>query len=105
MISLEQPTPATMEMVTHHLHPPWTAPIAHNSTQPAEQTAPHMIPIAPIVKRLDIGGLKCCSGKPLQPKNAPPPRNAPPLGHSIGSPDAHLGTTTATLDGVVKQMP
>ena len=45
---------------------------------------------------------KCCGGKPLQPRNAPPPRNAPQLGHSMGSPDAHLGATTATLGGVVK---
>ena len=29
-------------------------------------------------------GPKCCGGKPLQPKNAPPPRSAPPTGSQHG---------------------
>ena len=29
-------------------------------------------------------GPKCCSGKPFQLKNAPPPRNAPPIGSQHG---------------------
>ena len=29
-------------------------------------------------------GLKCCGGKPPQPKNAPPPRNVPPTGSQHG---------------------
>ena len=43
------PTPSTTAMVTHHLHPPRTVPTAPNSTQLAEQTAWHVIPIAPNV--------------------------------------------------------
>ena len=105
MTSVEQPTPVTMVMVTHHLHPPRTAPIAHNSIQLAEQTAPHGIPIAPNATRFDTRdwsavvashfnqGMHLCQGM------------HPQLGHSMGSPDAHLGATTATLGGVVKQMP
>ena len=55
MTSVEQPTPVTMVIVRHHLHPPRTAPTVHDSTQLAEQTAPHMIPIAPNVTRWDTG--------------------------------------------------
>ena len=50
-------------------------------------------------------GPKCCGGKPPQLKNAPLPRNASPKSVTAGSPDAHIGATTATLTGVVKQMP
>ena len=48
---------------------------------------------------------KCCGGKPLQPRNAPPPSMHPQLGHSMGSPDAHLGTTITAMGWVAKQMP
>ena len=38
-------------------------------------------------------GLKCCGGKPPQPKNAPPPRNGPTTGSQHGksrcSPRSH----------------
>ena len=30
--------------------------------------------------KMEHWGLKCCGGKPLQPRKAPPPRNAPPTG-------------------------
>ena len=55
MTSTEQPTPAMIVIVTHHLHPPGTAPIAHNSSQLVEQSAPHGIPVDPNVTRLDTG--------------------------------------------------
>ena len=42
-------------MVTHHLHPPRTVPTAPNSTQLAEQTAQHVIPIVPNVTKWDTG--------------------------------------------------
>ena len=86
--SSEQPTPATIAMVTHHLHPPRTAPTAHNSTQLAEQTVQHMPPVAPNVTRQDTGDQNVMvashsnQGMHLH------------LGHSRGSPDDHLGTTT-----------
>ena len=53
--SAKQATPATIVMVAHHWHPPRTAPIAHDSTQLAEQTAPHGTPIAPNATRMDTG--------------------------------------------------
>ena len=53
MTSTEEATPAMMVTVTHHLHPPGTSPIAHDSTHLAEQTAPQGIPDAPNVTRLD----------------------------------------------------
>ena len=55
MTSIEEPTPATKVMITHHLHPPWTVPTAHDSTHLAEQAALHRIPDAPNVTRLDTG--------------------------------------------------
>ena len=48
-------TPAIAAMVTHHLHPPRTVPTAPNSTQLADQTAQHMIPIVPNVTKWDTG--------------------------------------------------
>ena len=53
--AVQQSTPATIAMVTHHLHPPKTAPTAHDSTLPAEQTALHVTPVAPNAKRWDTG--------------------------------------------------
>ena len=53
--SSKWPTAATTAVVTHHLHPPRTVPTAHNSTQLAEQTAQHVIPIVPNVTRQDTG--------------------------------------------------
>ena len=86
-----------MVMVTYHLHPPGTAPIAHDSIQTAEQTAPQGIPDAPNVTRLGTGDLQqrihLCQRMPLQ------------LGHSLGSPDTHMGATAATLAGVVRLTP
>ena len=92
-------TSATIAMVTHHLHPPRTVPTAHNSTQPAEQAAWHMIPIVPNATRWDTGDQNAMvashsnQGMHLH------------LGHSRGSPDAHLGTTITTEGGVTKQTP
>ena len=80
-----QPTPAIAAMVTHHLHPPRTVPTAPNSTQLAEPTAQHVIPIVPNVTKW---GPKCCGGKPLQPRNVPPPGSqqrksrCPPRNHN-----------------------
>ena len=105
MTSLNQPTPVTMVMVTHHLHPPRTAPIAHDSTQPAEQNAPHGIPIAPNAKRLDTGDQNAMVASHLNQRIHLHQGMHPQMGHSMGSPDAHLGATTTALAGVVKQMP
>ena len=81
----------------HHLHPPRTVPTAHNSTQLAEHTLLHMIPIAPNVTRWDTGNQNAMvashstHGMHLH------------LGHNKGSPDAHLGTTTTAMGGITKQ--
>ena len=48
-------TPATAAKVTHHLHPPRTVPTAPESTQLAEQTAQHVIPIVPNVTNGTLG--------------------------------------------------
>ena len=76
-----QPTPATAAMVTHHLHPLRTVPTAHNSTQLAEQTAQHVIPVVPNVTRWDTGDQNAMvashSNQGMHPY----------LGHSRGSPD------------------
>ena len=91
--------PATTAMVTHHPHPPRTVPTAHDSTQQAEQTARHMIPIVPNVTKWDIGDQNAMvashsnQGMHLH------------LGHSRGSPDAHLGTTTTTKGRSTRQTP
>ena len=94
-----QPTPATAAMVIHHLCPPRTIQTAPNSTQLAEQTAQHMTPIVP-------NGTKWDTGDP----NAVVASHSNPgmhlhLGHSRGSPDAHLGTTTTAKGGRTRQMP
>ena len=95
----EGPTPATTAMVTHHLHPPRTVPTAHDNTQLAEQIVLHVIPIAPNVTRWDTGDPNAMvashsnQGMHLH------------LGHSRGSPDVHLGTTTTAIGGATKQMP
>ena len=97
--SCEWPTPATTAVVTHHQHPPRTVPTTHNTTQPAEQTALHVIPIAPNATRQDIGDQNAMvashsnQGMHLH------------LGHSRGSPDVHLGNTATAVGGVTKQMP
>ena len=79
-----QPIPATAAMVTHHLHPPRTVPTAPNSTQLVEQTAQHVIPIVPNVTKWDTGDPNAMvashSNQGMHPH----------LGHSRGSPDAHL---------------
>ena len=86
-------TPATIAMVTHHLHHPRTAPTAHDSTKLAEQTAPHVIPIAPNATRWHTGDQNAVvanhSNQGMHPQ----------LGHSMGSPDAHLGTTITAMGG------
>ena len=94
----EWPTQATTAMVTHHLHPPRTVPTAPNSTQLAEQTSWHVIPVVPNATRWDTGDPNAVvashstQGMHLH------------LGHSRGSPDAHLGTTTA-MGRVTRQTP
>ena len=105
MTSIEQPTPVKMVMVAHHLHPTRTAPIAHDSTQPAEQTAPHGILVAPNGTRLDTGDQNAMVANNLNQRMHLCQGMHPQLGHSMGSPDACLGSTTTALAGVVKQMP
>ena len=92
-------------MVTHHQHPPRTAPIAHDRTQLAEQTVPHGILIAPNVTRLDTGDQNAMLASHFNQRMHLHQGMQPQLGHSMGSPDIHLGATTATLAGVAKQMP
>ena len=55
MTGIKLPTPAIFAMVTHQLHPPKTAPTAHDRTQLAEQSALYGIPAAPNVTRQDTG--------------------------------------------------
>ena len=70
-----------------------------NCTQLAEQTAQHMIPIVPNVTKWDTGDPNAVvashsnQGMHLH------------LGHSRGSPDAHLRTTTTTKGGRTRQTP
>ena len=105
MISVQQLTPARLVIVTHHLHPPRTAPIAHDSTQLAEQTALHGIPAAPNVTRLDTGDQNAMvASQPNQRMHLPQIMQSQ-LGHNMGSPDAHLGAIGAALAEVVSQMP
>ena len=79
--------------------PPRTVLTAHNSTQLAEQTAQHVIPIVPNATRWDIGDQNAMvashfnQGMHLH------------LGYSRGSPDAHLGTKTTAEGGVTRQTP
>ena len=93
------PTPATTAMVTHHLHPPRTVPTAPNSTQLAEQTAWHMIPVVPNATKWNTGDpnavMASHSNQGLHLL----------LGHSRGSSDAHLGTTTTAMGRVTRQTP
>ena len=103
--STEQPVPAMIVMVTHHLHPPRTAQVAHDSTQLAEQTTPHGIPIAPHVTRMDTWDQTATVASHLNQRMHLHQGMHLQLGHSMGSPYAHLGTTTTALAGVVKQMP
>ena len=98
MASTEQPAPATM-VTSHTTHPPGTAPVAHDSIQSAEQTALQGIPDAPNATRLDTGDQNAVVASNLNQ------RMHLQLGHSVGSPDAHLGATAAALTGVVKLMP
>ena len=105
MTSIEQPTPVTAAMVTHHLHLPGTVPAVHDSTQLAEQTALHVIPVAPNVTRRDTGDQNAAVASHSNQGMHLHQGIHPLLGHSRGSPDTHLGATTTTLGGVVKQMP
>ena len=93
-----------MVMVKHHLHPPRTAPIAHGSTQLAEQTALYGTPIAPNVTRLDTGNQNAMVASHLNQRMHLCQGMHPKL-PSMGSPDGQLGATTAALARVVKQMP
>ena len=87
------------QMVTHHLHPPRTVPTTHDSTQLAEQAAQHMIPIVLNVTKWDIGDQNAVvASHSNQGMHLP-------LGHSRGSPDAHLGTTTTAMGGATRQTP
>ena len=92
-------TPATAAMVTYHLHPLRTVPTAHDSIQLAEQTAQHMIPIVPNVTRWDNGDQ---NGVVASHSNQGMHLH---LGHSRGSPNAHLGTTTTTKGRRTRQTP
>ena len=94
-----QPMPATAAMVIHHLHPPRTVPTASNSTQLAEQTVQHVTPIVPNVTKWDTGDPNAMVA------SHPNQRMHPHLGHSRGSPDAHLGTTTPAKGGRTRQTP
>ena len=105
MTSIEQPTPVIMVMVTHHLHPLRTAPTAHDSTQLAEQTAPHGIPIALNATRQDTGDQNAMVASHFNQGMHLYQGMHPQLGHNMGSPDAHLGAITAALAGVANQMP
>ena len=73
-------------------------PNSHNSTQLAEQTAQHVIPVVPNVTNWDIGDQNAMvashsnQGMHLH------------LGHSRGSPDAHLGTTTTAKGRTTRHM-
>ena len=82
--SMEQPTTATMVMVTHHLHPPETAPIAHDSTQASRTNCPTWDFCCSKCDKIGHWGPKYPGGKPPQPKNAPLPRNATPTGSQHG---------------------
>ena len=92
-------------MVTHHLHYPRTAPTAHDSTQPAEETALHVIPIAPNVTRQDTGDQNAMVASHSNQRMHLHQGMHPQLGHSMGSADAHLGTTITAMGGVAKQTP
>ena len=70
-----------------------------NCTQLAEQTAQHVIPIFPNVTKWDTGDPNAMVA------NHSNQGMHPHLGHSRGSPDAHLGTTTTTKGRRTKQMP
>ena len=95
MTSIEQHTQAAMVMITHHLHPPGTSPIAHNSIQLAEQTAPHGIPDAPNVTKLATGDWNATMANHLNQRMHLCQGMHLPLGHSMGSPDACLGAIDA----------
>ena len=97
-----------MVMVTHHLHPPGTAPIAHDSIQPAEQTALQGIPKCSKCEKIGHWGPKCHGGKPPPAKNASLPKNAPLTGSQHGKsrfpPGSHSchpgrGGKTDAIDG------
>ena len=94
-----QSTQATAAMVTHHLHPPRTVPAAHDSTQPADHTVWHMIPIVPNATNRTLGT------KMPQWQATPIKECTSHLGHSRGSPDAHLGTTTTAKGRATRQTP
>ena len=78
---------------------------AHNSTQLAEQTALHVTPIAPNVTRQDTGDQNAMVASHSNQGMHLHQGMHPQLGHSMGSPDAHLGTTITAMGGVAKQTP
>ena len=83
-----QSTPATTAMVTHHLHPPRTVPTAPNSTQSADQTAQHVIPIVPNVTKWDTGDQNAMvashsnQGMHLHPGSQQRKSRCPPRNHN-----------------------
>ena len=97
--SAKQPTPAMMVMVTHYLHPPGTAPIAHDSMQPAEQTALQGIPDPPNATKLDTGDQNAIVASHLNQRMHLYQEMHLQLSYSVGSPDAQLGATATTLAG------
>ena len=74
MTSIEQPTPVTMVMVTHHWHPPRTSPIADDTThhQAGRANFPTWDSHCSKCDKIRHWGPKCSSGKPHQLRNASP---------------------------------
>ena len=90
------PTPAIAAMVTHHLHPQRTDPTAPSWQR---QTAQYVIPIVPNATKWDIGDPNAMvAGHSSQGMHLH-------QGHSRGSPDAHLGATTAAKGRTTRQTP
>ena len=98
MTSIEQPAPATITMVTHHLHPPRTAPIAHDSTQLVEQTALDGIPIAPNATRQDTGDQNAVVASHSNQRMHLCQEMHPQLGHSMGPDTPGRGGKTDIID-------
>ena len=72
---------------------------------PAEQTAPHVIPIAPNVTRWHTGDQNAVVASHSKQGMHLHQGMHPQLGHSMGSPDTHLGTTITAMGRVAKQTP
>ena len=109
-----------VDAICHDRH--WVAHTSHNSNghtpsatskdcsnctwqhQLAEQTAPTWFPLHQMQYDGTLG-TKMPWWQATPTKECTSTKIAPQLGHSMGSPDAHLGATVTTLGGVAKQMP